>query len=126
MRGGAACRGVLGLVLGVALLAPTPVLSQAAGRLRVEAELGKTRSGRPIVTGYVHNDHHGLWADRIHLLIEVLDGAGRVVARETGYVHGLIPPKDRVYFEASVPQGGASVRVTVEAFDWARGGGGGS
>ena len=85
--------------------------------LRVEFD-ADTRGGRPTVVGFVYNDN-GVWAGNVRLLVESLDGDGRVIARGYAYVGGGVPPKSRTFFDARSPTTpGASYRVTVESFDW--------
>lgn len=95
--------------------------SPSDGYLRVEWELGRARSGSPVVAGYIHNDR-ALWVSRVLLLVEELDSAGRPVARVLGYAGGDVPPNARTYFEVPVPRAAATYRVTVASFDWLSGG----
>ena len=124
------------LVLALATILatePTGALSPAAAvivpsgidyRLRLDWEAGTTRRGRPVIRGYVLNDH-GRPASDVRLLVETLDASGAVVARTIGFVHGLVHFNDRAYFEVPLKTPGASYRVTVTSFDWRAGGGGG-
>lgn len=84
---------------------------------RLEWEAEQARAGQRVVTGHVYNDHV-LWADNVRLLVEVLDHAGRVVAKTIGYVHRWVPPSGRAYFWVPVPPDGAAYRVTVQSVDW--------
>lgn len=86
---------------------------------RLEWEAGLARGGQGVVSGYLYNDH-GLWADNVRLLVEVLDSSGRMVASPVGYIHGWVPPKGRAYFEVRVPgpASGGHYRVTVHLWDW--------
>ena len=70
----------------------------------------------PTVEGYVYNKTD-LEAERMQLSIENLDAAGNVVGQTTTWVLGNVPPGDRSYFRARVPQA-ASYRVTVLSFNW--------
>jgi hypothetical protein len=63
----------------------------------------------------------------VRLLVEGLDGSGRVIGSTTGYVLGDVPPSNRSYFDIRAPaKAAASYRVTIESFAWrAYGAGGG-
>lgn len=94
--------------------------------VRVEWEVGQARTERPVVSGYVYNDH-GLTASGVRLLVESLDAGGRVVGRTVGYVDGGgVPAKGRTYFEVPVTVRGAAYRVSVGSVDWSPGGGAGT
>jgi hypothetical protein len=97
--------------------------SQNERYFRVEAQPGTTRTGRPILYGYVYNDY-GLRAINVRLLAEAVDGGGRVVDNTTGFVSGDIPNFSRSYFEMPAPPGGADYRVTVASYFFLHGGGG--
>ncbi|MGH7349729.1 MAG: hypothetical protein ACREI6_06910 [Candidatus Rokuibacteriota bacterium] len=86
--------------------------------LRVEWAGSQDRRGRPVVGGYVYNQRAGSYAERVRLLVEVLDGSGQVVGSTTGYVVGDVPPSNRSYFEVKAPAGAASHRVTIQSFAW--------
>ena len=80
-------------------------------------EAGQTRSGRPTITGYVHNSY-GHWAGNVRLEVEALDASGQVIGRTQGYVDGDVPAFGRGYFEVRLPQAAASYRVMVVSLDW--------
>ena len=107
--------------------APAAAVSAPSGidaRIRLDWEVGTKRGGKPVIQGYVYNDH-GRPATDVHLLVETLDASGAVTARTIGFVVGAIQFNDRVYFEVPLKAPGASYRVTVTSFDWKGGGGGG-
>ena len=60
----------------------------------------------------------------MHLLVETLDGSGAVIARNIGFVRGVVHLYDRSYFEVPLKVSGASYRVSVTSLDWKGGGGG--
>ena len=98
----------------------------AADDLRVEWTGSEDRRGRPVVSGYVHNQRAGSHAEDVRLRVDALDGSGRVVGSTTGHVFGAVPPSNRSYFEVKAPAAAASYRVTIESFAWrAYGAGGG-
>jgi len=121
---------VMGAILAVGPIAmPTPAAAVSApsgidSRIRLDWEAGTKRGGRPVIQGYVYNDH-GRPAVDVHLLVETLDASGAVTARTIGFVVGTVQFNDRVYFEVPLKATGASYRVTVTSFDWKGGGGGG-
>ena len=89
----------------------------SGGHFRVEWEVSKGQKGHAVVSGYLYNDY-GLAAVRVQLRVEVLDASGRTVSETTAYIDREVPPRDRAYFEASVPRPWAGYRVTVNFFDW--------
>ena len=74
------------------------------------------RGGRPIVTGYIQNDY-GFTARDVRLRVESLDTGGRVVAKTTGYVPGVMTPGSHVYFEVPVAARADGYRVSVLSFE---------
>lgn len=115
-----------GLMLGASGAGgPAAALTAPSGidaRIRLDWEAGVTRRGKPVVRGYVINDHGRPAAD-VRLLVESLDGAGAVVGRAIGFVPGVVQFNDRAYFEVPIRTPGASYRVTVTSLDWRAGGG---
>jgi hypothetical protein len=112
---------------GVRPTAPAEALSATASvdaRLRLDWEVGARHGGRPVIQGYVYNDYLRSAAE-VQLLVETLDASGAVTSRHVGFVRGVIPFKDRAYFEVPVKTAGASYRVSITAFDWKDCGGGG-
>jgi hypothetical protein len=91
------------------------------GRLRFEWEASQSRSGRPVIAGYLYNDN-GRAASKVILLVETLDASGQVVERTIGFVPSLVPVFDRTYFEVPLKAAGASYRISVTSFQWDRGG----
>lgn len=96
--------------------------SSADPRIRLDWEVGTSRGGRPVVQGYVYNDY-GRPASDVRLLVETLDASGTVIARNIGFVRGVVQFNDRAYFEVPLKTPGASYRVSVTALDWKGGGG---
>jgi hypothetical protein len=115
------------LALGVgSAVRPAAALSAASTvdpRVRLDWQVGPGRGGRPVIRGYVYNDY-GRPASEVHLLVETLDASGAVIARDIGFVRGVVQLDDRVYFEVPLRMAGASYRVSVTALDWKGGGGG--
>lgn len=107
---------------------PSPAVALSAAssvdaRVRLDWEVGTGRGGRPVIQGYVYNDYGRAAAD-VHLLVETLDASGAVIARNIGFVRGVVQFNDRVYFEVPLKTPGASYRVSVTSLDWKGGGGG--
>lgn len=92
-------------------------------RIRLDWEVGAGRAGRPVIRGYVYNDY-GRPASDVHLLVETLDSSGAVIARNIGFVRGVVQLYDRSYFEVPLKVSGVSYRVSVTSLDWKGGGGG--
>jgi hypothetical protein len=98
--------------------------SSVDSRLRLDWEVGSRHGGRPVIQGYVYNDYLRAAAE-VRLQVETLDASGTVTSRQLGFVPGIIPLRDRAYFEVPVKTAGASYRVSITAFDWKDCGGGG-
>ena len=75
------------------------------------------RGNRPVVAGYVINDS-GFTAMKVQLLVDGLDGAGRIVNQRVTWLGPALPPGMRAYFELPVVSGTSQYRVSVFAFDW--------
>jgi hypothetical protein len=97
--------------------------SSVDARIRLDCDVGTGRGGRPVVPGYVYHDYGRPAAD-VRLLVETLDGSGAVIARNIGFVRGVVQFNDRAYFEVPLKIPGASYRASVTALDWKGGGGG--
>ena len=118
----------LGLALGpIALPTSAAAVSAPSGidpRIRLDWEAGTRRGGKPVIQGYVYNDY-GRPATDVHLLVETLDASGAVIARDVGFVRGVVESSGRNYFEVPLRTRGGSYRVSVTGFDWKGCGGGG-
>ena len=93
-------------------------------RLRLDWQVGTSRGGKPVIAGYVYNDYVRSAGD-VRLLVEVVDTSGGTVARDVGFVPGVVPLRDRMYFEVPVRHPGATYRVSIVAYEWRDCGGGG-
>ena len=116
----------LGLLSPAGPVRPASALGAASSidpRIRLDWEVGTGRAGRPVIQGYVYNDY-GRPASDVHLLVETLDGSGAVIARNIGFVRGVVHLYDRSYFEVPLKISGVSYRVSVTSLDWKGGGGG--
>jgi hypothetical protein len=116
-------------ILPVAMLSPARpaaalgAASSVDSRIRLDWEVGTRHNGRPVIQGWVYNDYGRPAAD-VRLLVETLDASGNVIARDVGFVRGVVQFNDRTYFEVPLKTAGASYRVSVTAFDWKGGGAG--
>ena len=90
---------------------------EATGPLRAEWVRATTRSGRPIMRGYVYNRDNRR-AENIRLRIEQLDDSSRPIHTTYRYVVGTLATHDRLYFEAPLPAPDHRYRVVVDSFDW--------
>lgn len=75
------------------------------------------RQNRPVVAGYVRNDA-GFTAMKVRLLVDGLDGTGRIVNQRVTWFGPALTPGTRAYFEVPVIPGTSQYRVSVFAFDW--------
>ena len=117
--------GVLAALLVASTAAAGPTFAPATLEyyFRIDWQVSQSRRG-PVVEGYVYNKS-AMTADRMTLRIDQLDAAGQVVASQTTWVLGGVPPNNRAWFEARVPQA-ANYHVEIVGFDWVgRGGSGG-
>jgi hypothetical protein len=111
------------LVASTAVAGPTFAPATLEYYFRIEWQVAQSRRG-PVVEGYVYNKS-AMTADRMTLRIDQLDAAGQVVASQTTWVLGGVPPNNRAWFEARVPQA-VNYHVEIVGFDWVgRGGSGG-
>jgi hypothetical protein len=108
---------LLGPVLLAATVAASPVWAPESLErfFRLEWDVRPSASGAT-VEGYVYNKID-MEAERMQLSVEYLDAAGNVVGQTRTWVLGNVPPGDRSYFQARVPQA-SSYRVTVLSFNW--------
>ena len=83
---------------------------------KVEHEAGTTRRGANVVRGYIRNNL-GFDAGSVKLLIEGLDRTGAVTSTTVGYLPGLLPAFNRLYFEVPVKTPAASYRVRVASYE---------
>ncbi len=94
--------------------------------LSLDWQPGQTRSGKPLITGYV-NTHQGMTGYcNIRLSIQTLDAQDNVIASYTGFVPGYVGGDDHVYFEVPIKVAGPAYRVSADSWFKCGGGGGGS
>jgi hypothetical protein len=122
---GLACMAMLALA---SLYPTTPAVARGAtasvdSRIRLDWDVGAQR-GRPVIQRYVYNDSPS-GASNVRLLVETFDASGAVIARDVGFVRGVVAFSDRSYFEVPLKTPGASYQVSITGFDWRGGGDGG-
>ena len=108
------------LVLGTAPAWAQNFSTSVDRYFRLEWDVGRAKDGGPRITGHLHNDRL-MWDVNVRVLVEALDTSGRTVSKTRDYVND-VPPEGRSYFDATVPSGGATYRVSVESFDWLKAG----
>jgi len=100
----------------VAAMAATPFSGHAESvdgpLLRLHWEAEAARDGLQVVCGEVRNDGT-LAAQHVRLLVEQLDGGGRVLASRELEVLGEVPAAGRSYFCVPEPVGAATYRLSV-------------
>ena len=111
----------LAAVLGLALATPSigrvlePMVVGWERIFKLDYE-AKDKAGRPVVSGYVHNDSPYTIA-RVQLLVEGLDRNGAILGQRVDWVPGALTPFSRAYFESPAPQRAPQYRVRVFAYD---------
>ncbi len=92
------------------VLAAAEVQESSDGAFRLEW----ARDGRK-VDGHVYNltSRH---AAKMSLLVEGVDGSGKVTAAARTWVAD-VPPNNRSYFQVAVPDA-ASYRITIVSYNW--------
>jgi hypothetical protein len=88
---------------------------------RSSSEVVQERRG-PQVEGYIYNNSFA-GAEQMLLGVEQLSPSGQAVGCSMVWVGGIVQPRDRAYFAASVPDASAKYRVRILSFNWANKGG---
>jgi hypothetical protein len=90
---------------------------QTPSRLSITFQTERLGGSRVLVFGEVRN-HSGAYYDRVVLLAEGLDEAGRVVCRGRAYVSGGVPANGTSPFQVRILASGTErrFRVEVESF----------
>ena len=71
----------------------------------------------PQVEGYIYN-HFSAGVEQMLVGVEQLNPSGQAVGCSMVWVSGIVPPEDRAYFVAAVPDASAKYRVRVLSFNW--------
>lgn len=104
----------------IGVTAPVPAAEVSTAEVYTKETLDQyfrlewSKSGRNL-NGYVYNSSNRR-ASRMQLLVEGVDGSGKILAKTTTWVRD-VPPNNRAFFEVSVPEA-SSYRVSVLTFDW--------
>ncbi len=99
--------------------APIPGEAQGSGdgpSLSLRWHADPAREGIQAVCGEVLNDGT-LAAEHVRLLVEELDGTGRVINRRELELLGEVPADGRSYFCVPEPDGAATFRLSVTGAD---------
>lgn len=117
------------LAFSIALLSASSAMAQGRALLTplvVDGEryfTVKWQATDTNVHGVIVNEF-GFAARDIRLLIDSLDASGGVTAQTIAYVPFALAPGTRSPFQARVPAGAASYRVSVFQWEWIQAGGG--
>ena len=113
----AGCLVTAAVLLGAGEVAKATTQTPLGYDLRADWDVTVAKSGKPVVSGYIHNGRpYGV--ARMRLLIESLDDSGQVVGKTVGYVDTGMGPFGRTYFETRVDKPGAAYRVVLLNVDW--------
>ena len=111
-------RWLYGAVATLSARAPAIGLAAAAAEAQETSDrafrLEWSKDGRK-VDGYVYNQT-SRHAAKMNLLVEGVDGSGKVVAAIRTWVAD-VPPNNRSYFEVAVPDA-PSYRITIVSYNW--------
>jgi hypothetical protein len=91
----------------------------APATLSVSFQVERLGGSRVLIFGTVRNAS-GVTYERVVLLAQGLDEAGRVVSRARAYVSGTIGPRDASSFEVRLLASGAEKRFRVEVESYQR------
>lgn len=97
-------------------------ISGNAGTITLDWQATQDKAGRPLIVGHMitRGGKGGYCIPR--LLVETLDGQGRVVAQNVGFIPGYVGGYDDVYFEEPVRAPGAEYRVSIPSWNNCGGG----
>ena|SRR5436309_183197 len=115
--------GIAGLVLAVGAAETRAASASSVGgaaydsKLSLDWQPGQTRSGKPLITGYVNTTRGMSGYCNIRLLVETLDAQGQVIGQAQGEALGSVLSRGRLYFEVPIQTTGASYRVRVLSWD---------
>jgi hypothetical protein len=78
--------------------------------------------GGPQVEGYIHN-YFSAGAEQMLLAVERVEASGQVTGCSMVWIAGTVPPLNRGYFVAPVPDASTRYRVRILSFNWEKRGG---
>ncbi len=96
--------------------APAISASFEEGRFKVEWGTAQTRSGQPLIAGYVTNTRGG-GVNNIRMQAQTLDAQGQVIDTTTALAPGYLGGFSRLYFEVPLEKTGPGYRVRVLSWD---------
>jgi len=79
-------------------------------KLSLDWQPGQSRSGKPLITGYVNTARAMSGYCNIRLFIETLDAQGNVIASSTGFIPGYVNT-------ARAMSGYCNIRLFIETLD---------
>jgi hypothetical protein len=86
------------------------------GRFQVQWGTAQTKTGSPLIAGYVQNTRGGGVAN-VRLQVETLDAQGKVIATATALAPGYLGGFSRTFFEVPLERTGVGYRVSVAGWD---------
>jgi len=95
---------------------PGLTVSFSDTRFKVEWGTAQTKTGSPLIAGYVQNIRGGGVAN-VRLQVETLDAEGKVIASATALAPGYLGGFSRTYFEVPLERTGPGYRVSVIRWD---------
>jgi len=103
---------------GPAAQSPAPSITASFddGRFKVEWGTAQTRSGQPLVAGYITNTGGG-GVNNIRMQVQTLDAQGQVIDTATALAPGYVGGFSRLYFEVPLEKTGPGYRVSVLSWD---------
>ena len=86
------------------------------GRFQVQWGTAQTKTGSPLIAGYVQNTRGGGVAN-VRLRVETLDAQGKVIGTATALAPGYLGGFSRTFFEVPLERTGVGYRVSVAGWD---------
>ena len=86
------------------------------GRFQVEWGTTQTKSGAPLIAGFVQNTRGG-GVSNVRMQVETLDADGKVIATAIGLAPGYLGGFSRTSFEVPLRKTGVGYRVSVLSWD---------
>ena len=85
------------------------------GRFQVDWGTAQTKTGSPLIAGFVQNIRGGV--SNVRLQVETLDAEGKVIATATALAPGYLGGFSRTSFEVPLQRTGLGYRVSVISWD---------
>ena len=87
------------------------------GRFQVDWGTAQTKTGSPLIAGFVQNIRGGV--SNVRLQVETLDAEGKVIATATALAPGYLGGRSSTPFEVPLEKTGIGYRVSVIGWDTA-------